>query len=230
MATASGTWRPTVSNEIREKPSKPSIEDYDVESGSPEAKNQRKSHFSFDVDHKRLDINGFVLHSDKHSRQKFRVYLDSNSNGQFDNADLFYGKTGLKVKDSIKGIGAILDPQEVGQVEVKFRRNKLKDSLSAAMDADALISAQLLSIGGGGGSGGTSGSITFSDSNGRIVAVIKSSPLAITNSDTSLSSSFDFKGFSASYIDDPEWQKGWEKHCGENAKPPYPEDCFFNLP
>ena len=218
MATASGTWRPTVSNEIREKPSKPSIEDYDVESGSPEAKNQRKSHFSFDVVHKGLDINGFVLHSNKHSRQKFRVYLDSNANGRFDNADLFYGKTGLKAKDSIKGIGAILDPQEVGQVEVKFRRNKLKDSLTAAMDADALISAQI------------SGSITFSDPNGRIVAVIKSSPLAITNSDTSLSSSFDFKGFSASYIDDPEWQKGWEKHCGENAKPPYPEDCFFNLP
>jgi len=218
MATASGTWRPTVSNEIREKPSKPSIEDYDVESGSPEAKNQRKSHFSFDVVHKGLDINGFVLHSNKHSRQRFRVYLDSNANGWFDNADLFYGKTGLKAKDSMKGIGATLDPQEVGQVEVKFRRNKLKDSLTAAMDADALISAQI------------SGSITFSDPNGRIVAVIKSSPLAITNSDTSLSSSFDFKGFSASYIDDPEWQKGWEKHCGENAKPPYPEDCFFNLP
>ena len=34
----------------------------------------------------------------------------------------------------------------------------------------------------------------------------------------------------SSYMDDPEWQKGWQEFCTGDAKPPYPEDCFFPYP
>ena len=164
MATAFGVWRPTVSQEIRNKPSTPDNEVYESESGSTvaseqEAENEtenqmssqgdtassspplyhfdgtrnrkeRKHHYTFDVDHKGLDINGFILHTNKHKgkRHKFRVYLDSNENGRFDKKDQLIGRTGLKHKHAAKGVGNLLDEDEIGQVEVKFKRSPLMQS------------------------------------------------------------------------------------------------------
>tara|TARA_B100000683_G_C12459778_1_gene543575 strand:+ start:82 stop:921 length:840 start_codon:yes stop_codon:yes gene_type:complete len=91
---------------------------------------ERKHHYTFDVDHKGLDINGFILHTNKHKgkRHKFRVYLDSNENGRFDKKDQLIGRTGLKHKHAAKGVGNLLDEDEIGQVEVKFKRSPLMQS------------------------------------------------------------------------------------------------------
>ena len=159
MATAFGVWRPTVSQEIRNKPSTPDNEVYESESGSTvaseqEAENEienqmssqgdtassfpplyhfdstrtrkeRKHHYAFDVDDNGLDINGFILHTDKHKgkRQKFRVYLDSNENGRLDKNDLLIGRIGLKQKHASKGVGNLLDDGELGQLEINFNKD-----------------------------------------------------------------------------------------------------------
>ena len=74
------------------------------------ARNQRKHHYTFEVDDNGLDINGFVLHTDKHEgkRQKFRVYLDSNENGRFDKNDQLIGRTGIREKHAAKGVGNLM--------------------------------------------------------------------------------------------------------------------------
>ena len=76
-------------------------------SRSPEPTKQRNHHYWFDVNDNGVDINGFILHHNKHEdkRHKFRVYLDSNENGRFDKDDLFFGRTGIKAKHSKKGVG-----------------------------------------------------------------------------------------------------------------------------
>ena len=90
-------------------------------SGNP----QRNHHYIFDVDDNGLNINGFILHTDKHKgkRQKFRVYLDSNKNGRFDKQDQLIGRTGLHQLHAAKGVGNVLDEDELGQLEVKFKRD-----------------------------------------------------------------------------------------------------------
>ena len=95
-------------------------------SRSKEPKPQQKHHYKFDVDDNGLDINGFILHTDKHEgkRHKFRIYLDSNENNRFDKDDQLIGRTGLKQKHAAKGVGNLLDEDEIGQVEVKFKRNR----------------------------------------------------------------------------------------------------------
>jgi len=92
---------------------------------------QRIHHYTFDVDDNGLDINGFILHTDKHKgkRHKFRVYLDSNKNGRFDKNDPLIGRTGLKHKHAAKGVGNLLDDDEIGQVEVTFKKSKSNASM-----------------------------------------------------------------------------------------------------
>ena len=92
---------------------------------SKEPKPQRKHHYTFDVDDNGLDINGFILHTDKHNgkRHKFRVYLDSNENGRFDKNDELIGRSGLKQKHAAKGVGNLLDEGEIGQLQVKSKRD-----------------------------------------------------------------------------------------------------------
>ena len=84
--TAVGCWLPVGLNVYCGPASK---------SRSTEPKKQRKHHYAFDVDDNGLDINGFILHTDKHEgkRHKFRVYLDSNENGRFDKNDPLIGRT-----------------------------------------------------------------------------------------------------------------------------------------
>ena len=115
--TAVGCWLPVGLNVYCGPASK---------SRSTEPKKQRKHHYAFDVDDNGLDINGFILHTDKHEgkRHKFRVYLDSNENGRFDKNDPLIGRTGLKKKHAAKGVGNLLDKDEIGHVKVKFKRNR----------------------------------------------------------------------------------------------------------
>ena len=84
---------------------------------------QRRSHYAFDVNDNGLDISGFILHVDRHEgkKHKFRVYLDSNENGGFDKNDQLIGRTGLRNKLATKGAGNLLDEDEVGLLEVKFK-------------------------------------------------------------------------------------------------------------
>ena len=136
MATAKGAWIAT-SNinagfiDLARRRSKEITEDDLI------AFNQRNHHYTFDVDHKDLDINGFILHTDKHKgkRQKFRVYLDSNENGRFDKNDQLIGRTGLKHKHAAKGVGNLLDEDELGQLEVKFKRYKSIASMRSYKNA-----------------------------------------------------------------------------------------------
>ena len=85
---------------------------------------QRNHHYTFDVDDNGLDINGFILHTDKHKgkRHKFRVHLDSNENGRFDKKDQLIGRTGLRNKHAAKGVGNLLDEGETGELIVDFKR------------------------------------------------------------------------------------------------------------
>ena len=96
-------------------------------SGNP----QRNHHYSFDVDDNGLDINGFILQTDKHKgkKQKFRVYLDSNENGRFDKSDPLIGKSGLKQKHAAKGVANLLDEGEIGQLEVTFKKPRSNASM-----------------------------------------------------------------------------------------------------
>ena len=92
---------------------------------------QRNHHYKFDIDDNGVDINGFILHTDKHKgkRHKFRVYIDSNEDGRFDKDDLLIGRTGIKAKHSKKGVGNLIDINETGKVEVKLKPNRDNASL-----------------------------------------------------------------------------------------------------
>ena len=107
---------------------------------SSEPKKQRKHHYTFDVDDNGLDINGFILHTDKHKgkRHKFRVYLDSNENNRFDKDDVLLGRSGLKTRHSKNGAGGILDEDELGQLEIKFKKPKSNASMRGT-GGDALV-------------------------------------------------------------------------------------------
>ena len=134
------------------------------QSRSKEPKPQRKHHYTFDVDDNGLDINGFILHHNKHEgkRHKFRVYLDSNENGRFDKNDELIGRSGPKQKHASKGVGNLLYEGEIGELVVKFKTTKSNASMREPDDIDGLSQ----SIGGG---GGRIGSMSFSDSDGEIV-------------------------------------------------------------
>ena len=135
MATASGIYQhlpPSVKKSIRK------INQLIGKGGGNSSGNpQRNHHYTFDVDDNGLDINGFILHTDKHKgkRHKFRVYLDSNKNGRFDKNDPLIGRTGLKHKHAAKGVGNLLDEDEIGQVEVKFKRSPLMQSYESYGDS-----------------------------------------------------------------------------------------------
>ena len=158
------------------------LPDLPPEARSPEPKQERKYHYKFDVDHNGLDINGFILHTDKHKgkRHKFRVYLDSNKNGRFDNKDQLIGKSGLKQKHAAKGVGNLLDEDELGQLEVKFKKTKSNASMKtpeipdlAEWNDDSKNNTSAQSVGGGGGAGGSViNSMSFRDSDdNQIVSV-----------------------------------------------------------
>lgn len=104
MAIAKGTW--TLSRDE----SKPN-------------RKHRNHHYTFNVDHKGFDLNGFFVHTDKHKgkRDKFRVYLDTNENNRFDKRDLLIGRSGLKAKHSKDSVGEILEQGELGGVKLKLR-------------------------------------------------------------------------------------------------------------
>ena len=98
---------------------------------------QRNHHYTFDINDNDLDKNGFIIYSDKGQgkRRKFRVYLDSNENGSFDKNDQLIGRTGLKHKHAAKGVGNLLDEDELGQLEVKFKRYKSNASMRSYKNA-----------------------------------------------------------------------------------------------
>ena len=100
-------------------------------SRSPEPKKEREYHYSFNVEDKGIDVSGFIVHTAKKNqgRHKFWVHLDSNDNGRFDKNDSFYGHSGLKTKDSKKGVGQILDEAEVGELKIKFKTLESKASM-----------------------------------------------------------------------------------------------------
>ena len=219
MATAKGAWIAT-SNinagfiDLARRGSKEITEDDLI------AFNQRNHHYTFDVDHKGLDINGFILHTDKHKgkRQKFRDYLDSNENGRFDKNDQLIGRTGLKHKHAAKGVGNLLDEDEVGQLEVKFTRHKSNASMKSDENAD---NATLFSVNG----------LIFCQPDDGCISWIGANPYFIkADKVNTFSASKALSTSSTSYMDDPEWQKMWQKYCTGDAKPPYPEDCFFGYP
>ena len=111
MATAKGTW--TLSSDE----SKPN-------------RKHRNHHYTFDVDHKGFDLNGFFVHTDKHKgkREKFRVYLDTNENNRFDKRDLLIGRSGLKAHHSKDGVGEILEQGELGGIKLKLREVRIGPS------------------------------------------------------------------------------------------------------
>ena len=115
MPTAKGTWK----------------------FSSDESKSNRKHrnhHYTFDVNHNGVDINGFIVHHDKRGgkKEKKRVYLDSNENGRFDKDDLFLGCTGINERATRKGAG--LDPGEIGHVEIQFKQSKNRSDVADAFD------------------------------------------------------------------------------------------------
>ena len=128
MARAIGIWIPIDIPVVEDKP--PTLE---PPMRKPEGSraNQRNHQYTFDVEDNGLDINGFILQTDKHKgkRQKFRVYLDSNENGRFDKNDQLIGRTGLKQKHAAKGVGNLLDEGETGELVVKFRKTKSNASM-----------------------------------------------------------------------------------------------------
>jgi len=176
MASATGSW---VNSKIHYEtaPQRASLR-------SKKPKPQRNHHYTFDVDDNGLDINGFILHTDKHQgkKHKFRVYLDSNENGRFDKKDELIGRSGLKQKCAAKGVGNLLDEDKAGHLEVKFKRDdgtlqivQRTSESNASMREPDDIDAQLL--GGSGGDGGTAGNVSvtnlsFNDSDSsQIVSV-----------------------------------------------------------
>jgi len=113
MPTAKGTWKLS----------------------SDESKSNRKHrnhHYTFDVNHNGVDINGFIVHHDKHGgkKEKKRVYLDSNENGRFDKNDVLIGSTGINERVTRKGAG--LDQNELGIVEIEFKRLKNRSDVGDA--------------------------------------------------------------------------------------------------
>ena len=128
MATATGTWSSNITAgfiDLARHRSKQLTKDHLID--------QRTHHYTFDVYDNGLDINGFILQTDKHKgkRQKFRVYLDSNENNRFDKNDVLLGRIGLKTRHSKNGVGGILDEDELGQIEVKFKKPKSNASMRA---------------------------------------------------------------------------------------------------
>lgn len=107
---------------------------------SSEQKQERSHHYKFDIDDNGVDINGFIVHHNKHEgkRHKFRVYLDSNENGRFDKSDPLIGLSGLKQKHAAKGVGNLLDEGEIGQLEVTFKKAESNASMRSleAVDMD----------------------------------------------------------------------------------------------
>ena len=148
---------------------------------SPKSK-QREHHYTFDVDDNSLDINGFVVHTAKHKgkKHKFRVYLDSNENGRFDKNDELIARSGLKQKYASKGVGNLLDEDEIGQFEVKVKKPKSNASMKtpeisdlAEWNDDSKNNTSAQSIGGGGGAGGSViYSMSFRGSDGDSMAQI----------------------------------------------------------
>ena len=143
-------------------------------SRSPEPTKHRNHHYTFDVDDNGVDINGFILHHNKHkgNRHKFRVYLDSNENKRFDKDDLFIGRTGIKANHSKKGVGNLIDLDEIGKVSVKLKPNRDNASLRAdACDSPSPL-MQALGI-------PKIDNMTFANSDGDLLSRIGIDPLAI---------------------------------------------------
>ena len=66
-----------------------------------------------------------VQHTKKaHYRHRFKVFLNTNDNGRFDGKDDLIGKTRLFLKHSRKGVGNLLEEDQVGQLEVKFKTSQ----------------------------------------------------------------------------------------------------------
>ena len=243
MATADGSWylnpwehvQLFPDNYLRSSESK-------KEPKKNHSKKQRKHHYAFDVDDNGLDINGFILHTDKHEgkRHKFRVYLDSNENNRFDNNDQLIGRKGIRSKHAAKGVGSVLDEDAIGQVEVQFKKNNSNASMRDASD-----------IYPGGGEvhnpfedyfmkltdpdGGTVVQFPFLNVDPDD-SILDTYPTPDNLTDTDIKEDQDglipdpSTTLNSAYMDDPEWQKGWQEHCTGDAKPPYPEDCFFGYP
>ena len=214
---------------------------------------QRNHHYTFDIDHNGLDINGFVLHTNKNEgkRHKLRLYLDSNENGRFDKNDLLIGRTGISNKLAAKSVGNLIKEDEVGQVEVKFKRFKSNASMKRIDDSnfasdnivvdkhdDFLVKSMLFE----------SDSI---DNSKKSIIWTPPKPVfvdfdAITkvdqdqNSKSDQNSKIDLEKLNedlenaatlnSSVINDPEFHELWVENCTGDAKPPYPEDCFFMDP
>ena len=128
MATATGSWVKTMLS-LRSSPTTSSLR-----RRRPKRQRNRNHHYTFDVDDNGLDINGFIIqrYSKFHRRYKFRVYLDTNESGRFDRGDELIGMTGLKDKHSKKGIGNLLEDGELGQLKVKFKKDKSNESTVSA--------------------------------------------------------------------------------------------------
>ena len=131
MATANGTWKYGATKSRSKTPN-----------------SQRRHHCTFDVDDNNLDINGFILYHNKHEgkRHKIRVYLDSNENGRFDKTDPLLGRSGIKHKHVDYGVGNLLDEDELGQLEVTFKKSKSNGSMrgSDIVIAEAVLGEYLL--------------------------------------------------------------------------------------
>ena len=142
MTKAQGVWFPIDIPVVDDQP--PTLEPSLRKPEGSRAK-QRNHQYTFDVDDNGLDINGFILQTDKHKgkRQKFRVYLDSNENGRFDKSDPFIGLSGLKQKHAAKGVGNLLDEGEIGQLEVKSKRD---DGMLQIVDRTSESNASMRSL------------------------------------------------------------------------------------
>ena len=168
-----------------------------------QSQSQRLHHYIFDVDAKGLDISGFIIQTEKKrgKRHSFRVFLDSNDNAEFDKTDQLIGKKRLHEKSSVNGIGGLLEPREVGQLDIDFKQN-----------SSSFITR-----------------FRFFKNTDKKIASLRNKT-AILSSPTSMADSMSFSTLgSSSPFDDDEWRQSWEKYCGRDAKPPYPEDCFFYL-
>ena len=146
MATATGTWSSNITSgfiDLARRKSKEITKDDLID--------QRRYHYSFNVDDKGVDVSGFIVHTAKKNqgRHKFRVHLDSNENARFDKNDKFYGHTGLKTKHSKKGVGQILDESEVGELKIKFKTLESNASMKSAEAAvsDPIIKAMKFKYG-----------------------------------------------------------------------------------
>ena len=161
---------------------------------------QRNHHYTFDINDNGLDISGFIVHSEKGQGKGHKFRVFLDSNEN----GRFDKKDTLISSSHLKQKFA---DKGVGNLLDEDINGRVEVKFKQLRSNDPVIK-----------------SMKFIDSDDRRVASIKRTP------DNTLSDSTELVTPNSSVINDPEFHKLWAENCAGDAKPPYPEDCFFGYP